>query len=63
MVSTRTKRQPNGRLFSQLDDFDKIFFGITVSNMHEKSAIHKATGDQEFTVDFPGSNSEGLRNW
>ena len=41
MVSTRTKRQSNRRLLSQLDDFDKdMIFGNTAIERQENTVVN-----------------------
>ena len=56
MVSTRQKRQSNGRFHSQIDDFDQdIIIGNSLSDRHKNSIVNGGTGDQKFTVDNPGS--------
>ena len=63
MVSTRKKKQSNRRLLSQLDDFDQnIIFGSTASNRQENVTVNESTGDQELTVDNPGSNLAAIEN-
>ena len=57
------KRQSNRRLLSQLDDFDQdIIIGNTASNRQENVTVNEVTGDQEFTVGDPGSNSTTKEN-
>ena len=51
MVSTRTKRQSNKRLLSQLDDFDRdMIIGNDVSERQESILVNESTDDRDFTV-------------
>ena len=50
MVSTRKKRQPNGRLLSYFDDFERdIIFGNTASEKPENIIVNEGTKNQDFT--------------
>ena len=51
MVPTRTKRQSNKRLLSQLDDFDQdMIFGNAASERQENVVVNEGTNDRDFTV-------------
>ena len=51
MVSTHKKRQSNGRLFSQLDDFGQdIIIGNSVTDRLESARVIECTGSQDFTA-------------
>ena len=57
MVFTRKKRPSNGRLLSQLDDFDQdIIFGNTASERQENTRVNEGTGERDFTVGTSGKN-------
>ena len=57
MASTRKKRQSNGRLLSQLDDFDQdIIIGNTVIDKQENAAVNEGTVDQELTAGISDNN-------
>ena len=63
MVSTRKTKQSNGRLFSQVDDFDQdIFIGNFMSKRQENATVNEDNGDQEFTVNISGSNLAANEN-
>ena len=56
MVSTRNKKQSNGRLLSELYDFNQDFIiGNARNNRQENIKVNEGTADQEFTV----GNSDG----
>ena len=58
MVSTRKKRQPNKRLLSQLDDFDRdMIIGNAVSEGLENAVVNEGTDDQDFTVGTSNNDS------
>ena len=58
MVSTRKKRQANGRLLSQLDDFDEdTIIGNVASERQETIVINEGTNDRDFTVGTSSNNS------
>ena len=58
MVSTRKKRQANGRLLSQLDDFDDdTIFGNVASERQENIVINEGNNDRDFTVGTSCNNS------
>ena len=49
--------QSNRRLLSQLDDLDQgIVIGNAISKRQENTAVYESAGDQDFTVDKPGSS-------
>ena len=51
MVYTRKKRQSNGRLLSQLDDFDQdMIIGNTASERQNNTVVNEGTNDQDSTV-------------
>ena len=57
MVSTRKKRQSDGRLLSQLDDFDQAnIIGYTMSDRQQNATVNEGTVDEEFTVGNSDSN-------
>ena len=58
MVSTRTKKQSNRRLLSQLDDSDRdIIIGNAVSERQENAVVNEGTNDQGFTVGTSNNDS------
>ena len=58
MVSTREKRQSNGTLFWQLEDFQQnIIIGNTASERQENIILKESTKDQNFTVGTLGKIS------
>ena len=57
MVSTRNKRKSNGRLLSQLHDFDQDnITGNAMSDRQENTTFNESTADQDFTVGNSDSN-------
>ena len=63
MVFIRKKRQSNRKPLSELDDFDqKNIIGVSVRDRQENARVIHSTGDQEFTVDNPGSNLASNEN-
>ena len=58
MISTCKKRQADGMLLSQLDDFDQdIMTGNAISERQENIMINESTNDRDFTV---GTSSDNL---
>ena len=58
MFSTRTKRQSNKRLLSQLDDFDQdMIIGNAVSERQENAVVNEGTDDRDFTVGTSNNDS------
>ena len=50
MVSTRKKRQSNGRLLSELDDFDRnVIIGNAMNKIQENTTVNESTAYQELT--------------
>ena len=50
MVSTRKKRQPNRKFFSQLDDFDQeMNIGNAASERQKNFTVNEGTNDRDFT--------------
>ena len=57
MVSTRKKRQSNGRLLSLLDDFDQDrIIGNAASERQENIVVNEGTNDRDFTVGTSSNN-------
>ena len=58
MVSTRKKRQSNGRLFSQLDDFvQAVVIGNTASERQENIVVNEGADDRDFIVGTSSNNT------
>ena len=58
MVSTRTKRQSNRRLLSQLDDFDRdVIIGNAASERQKNIVVSEGTNNRDFTV---GTSSDNI---
>ena len=58
MVSTRKKRQSNGRLLSQLDDVDQdLVIGNAASGRQEIVVVNEGTNDRDSTVGTSSNNS------
>ena len=58
MVSTRKKKQSNGRILNQVDDIDQdIVIANTVSDRQEHTTVNEATGAKDFTVGNVEHNS------
>ena len=58
MAFTCKKRQSKRRLLSQIDDFSQdIIICNTMSDRQETATVNEGSGDQEFIVHNPGSNS------
>ena len=51
MVSTRTKRQSNKRILSELDGFDQdVIIGKATSERQEDIMVNEGTKERDFTV-------------
>ena len=58
MVSTRKKRQSNGRLSSQTDDFDQdMVIGNAASERLENIVVNEGANDRDFTVGTSSNNT------
>ena len=58
MVSTRTKRQSNKKLLSQLDDFDRdMIIGNAVSERQENAVLNEGSNDRDFTLGTSSNDS------
>ena len=63
MVSTRTKRQSNRSLLSQLDEFDQdILISNIISDRQENATVNESTVNRDSTVNKSGSNSVANEN-
>ena len=57
MVSTRTKKQSNRRLFSQLDDSDQdIIISNAAGDRPENIMVNGGTNDRDFTIGTSSNN-------
>ena len=63
MVSTRRKKLSKRKLLSQLHDLDQgIIIVNTAGDRQQSATVNESTGDQEFTIGYPGSNLTANEN-
>ena len=63
MVSTRKKKQSNGRLLSQLDYFDQdVIIGDAANGRQQNDVVNDGTVNQGVTVNNNGSNLTANEN-
>ena len=57
MVSTRKKKQSDGRFYSQLDDIDQdVNISSALGSGQQNVVVYESTVVQEVTIDITGSN-------